>query len=101
MSRLRRQRIGFVFQFYNLIPNLNVEENIMLPLLLDGKNMRNYKKELEHILQTVGLTDRRKHTPRQLSGGQNQGHPVSFFHIGYQSNNGGNGKIYADALQKI
>lgn len=72
MSRLRRQRIGFVFQFYNLIPNLNVEENIMLPLLLDGKNMRNYKKELEHILQTVGLTDRRKHTPRQLSGGQQQ-----------------------------
>ncbi len=40
MSRIRRQKIGFVFQFYNLIPNLNVEENIMLPLLLDGKRMR-------------------------------------------------------------
>ena len=43
MSRIRRQKIGFVFQFYNLIPNLNVEENIMLPLLLDGKKMSSYK----------------------------------------------------------
>ncbi|RFZ77944.1 ATP-binding cassette domain-containing protein, partial [Lacrimispora amygdalina] len=46
MSRFRRQKIGFVFQFYNLIPNLNVEENIMLPLLLDGRKMKDYKKKL-------------------------------------------------------
>ena len=72
MSRIRRQNIGFVFQFYNLIPNLNVEENIMLPLLLDGKKMRDYKNELAEILEVVGLSDRRKHTPRELSGGQQQ-----------------------------
>lgn len=72
MSALRRKHIGFIFQFYNLIPNLNVEENIMLPLLLDGKNIRSYRKQLSHILNVVGLTDRRKHTPRELSGGQQQ-----------------------------
>lgn len=72
MSRIRRQNIGFVFQFYNLIPNLNVEENIMLPLLLDGKRTRDYRKQLNHILEVVGLSDRRKHTPRELSGGQQQ-----------------------------
>ena len=69
MSCIRRQKIGFVFQFYNLIPNLNVEENIMLPLLLDGKKVGGYKKQLEQI---VGLSDRRRHTPRELSGGQQQ-----------------------------
>lgn len=72
MSRFRRQKIGFVFQFYNLIPNLNVEENIMLPLLLDGKRMRDYQKEFHHILDIVGLSNRRTHTPRELSGGQQQ-----------------------------
>ena len=72
MSRIRRQKIGFVFQFYNLIPNLNVEENIMLPLLLDGKKACGYKKELDRILEVVGLSDRRRHTPRELSGGQQQ-----------------------------
>lgn len=72
MSRIRRQKIGFVFQFYNLIPNLNVEENIMLPLLLDGKKMGNYKKQMNEILEIVGLAERRKHTPRELSGGQQQ-----------------------------
>lgn len=72
MSKIRRQKIGFVFQFYNLIPNLNVEENIMLPLLLDGKKARDYRKQLNEILEVVGLTDRRKHTPRELSGGQQQ-----------------------------
>ncbi|WP_085832282.1 ABC transporter ATP-binding protein [Clostridium merdae] len=72
MSRFRRQKIGFVFQFYNLIPNLNVEENIMLPLLLDGKKMRDYQNSLQRILEVVGLSDRRTHTPRELSGGQQQ-----------------------------
>lgn len=72
MSQFRRRKIGFIFQFYNLIPNLNVEENIMLPLLLDGKKMKDYKSQLNHILEIVGLTKRRKHTPRELSGGQQQ-----------------------------
>ena len=72
MSRIRRQKIGFVFQFYNLIPNLSVEENIMLPLLLDGKKMGSCKGRLEQILRVTGLSDRRSHTPRELSGGQQQ-----------------------------
>lgn len=71
-SIMRRRDIGFVFQFYNLIPNLNVEENIMLPLLLDGKKMKKYNNELNEILNIVGLEDRRHHTPRELSGGQQQ-----------------------------
>jgi putative ABC transport system ATP-binding protein len=71
-SVMRRRSIGFVFQFYNLIPNLNVEENILLPILLDGKNANNYKKNLNSILNIVGLSERRKHTPKELSGGQQQ-----------------------------
>lgn len=71
-SIMRRREIGFIFQFYNLIPNLNVEENILLPVLLDGKNAREYKKQLNNILDIVGLSNRRKHTPRELSGGQQQ-----------------------------
>ncbi len=71
-SIMRRRAIGFVFQFYNLIPNLNVEENIMLPILLDGKKIKDYDKDLKEILDIVGLAERRKHTPRELSGGQQQ-----------------------------
>ena len=71
-SIMRRRDIGFVFQFYNLIPNLNVEENILLPVLLDGKSAKNFEAELDGILHIVGLNERRKHTPRELSGGQQQ-----------------------------
>ncbi len=71
-SIMRRRKVGFVFQFYNLIPNLTVEENTMLPLLLDGKDIKDYKDALNNILDIVGLTDRRHHTPRELSGGQQQ-----------------------------
>jgi putative ABC transport system ATP-binding protein len=71
-SILRRRDVGFVFQFYNLIPNLTVEENILLPVLLDGKVLKQEQERLEDILETVGLSDRRKHTPRELSGGQQQ-----------------------------
>lgn len=71
-SEMRRREIGFVFQFYNLVPNLNLEENIMLPILLDGGKPKQYKKKLDEILELVGLSDRRKHTPRELSGGQQQ-----------------------------
>ena len=71
-SIMRRREIGFVFQFYNLIPNLNVEENVLLPVLLDGKSPKKYQGKLDEILDLVGLSDRRKHTPKELSGGQQQ-----------------------------
>ena len=72
LSDYRRDTLGFVFQFYNLIPNLSVEENILLPLLLDGRKKQDYKSDLEYILEVVGLSHRRRHTPRELSGGQQQ-----------------------------
>lgn len=71
-SILRRENIGFIFQFYNLVPNLNVEDNIMLPVLLDGKRIKDYRDKLDEILNIVGLSDRKDHTPRELSGGQQQ-----------------------------
>ncbi|HET6486916.1 MAG TPA: ABC transporter ATP-binding protein, partial [Spirochaetia bacterium] len=71
-SRLRRRDIGFVFQFYNLVPNLSLEDNVILPVLLDGKNLHQYRRRLDEILDLVGLADRRRHTPRELSGGQQQ-----------------------------
>jgi putative ABC transport system ATP-binding protein len=71
-SKMRRKSMGFVYQFYNLIPNLNVEENIILPVLLDGKKLKDYKGRLDGILEAVGLSERRHHTPRELSGGQQQ-----------------------------
>lgn len=71
-SLFRRRKLGFVFQFYNLIPNLNVEENILMPVLLDGKNIKKYQSRLDDILEIVGLTNRRKHRPNELSGGEQQ-----------------------------
>ena len=71
-SKLRRKKIGFIFQFYNLIPSLTVEENILLPLLLDRKKKSECKERLAELLELVGLSDRAKYTPRQLSGGQQQ-----------------------------
>ena len=71
-SKMRRKEIGFIFQFYNLIPNLTVEENIMLPALLDGADKKELKKKVDELLTLVGLQERRKHTPRELSGGQQQ-----------------------------
>ena len=72
IARFRRQDIGFVFQFYNLVQNLTVEENIMLPVVMDGKKEKDYKDRLEKILKIVGLEDKRKALPNQLSGGQQQ-----------------------------
>jgi len=70
LSVFRRRNIGFIFQAYNLVPELNVEENIALPLLLDyRKPDRQYIDELLNIL---GLTERKHHLPNQLSGGQQQ-----------------------------
>jgi putative ABC transport system ATP-binding protein len=68
----RRRNVGFVFQFYNLLPTLTAEENIALPLLIDGKKLRQYQSKLDELLKLVGLTDRRKHKPDQLSGGEQQ-----------------------------
>lgn len=66
----RRRNIGFVFQSFQLIPELNVEQNIMFPLLLDYQKPD--KKSVDEILDMLGLTDRRGHLPSQLSGGQQQ-----------------------------
>ena len=62
--------VGLIYQFYNLIPVLTVEENITLPVLLDGREIN--RERLEDLLQTLGLTDRRGYLPNQLSGGQQQ-----------------------------
>lgn len=71
-SMIRRRHMGFVFQFYNLVQNLTVAENILLPLTMDGKKSSSYLEELDEILEIVGLTERRNFTPRELSGGQQQ-----------------------------
>lgn len=70
LAIFRRRQIGLVYQFYNLLPVLNVDENIMLPHLLDGRQMD--QERLDHIVEYLGLADRRKNLPNQLSGGQQQ-----------------------------
>ena len=70
LSIFRRRQIGLIYQFYNLIPILNVEENITLPCELDGKKAD--KENLKELLETLGLEKRKKHLPNQLSGGQQQ-----------------------------
>ena len=70
LTQLRREHIGFVFQFFNLLPMLTAEENILLPLTIAGeKPDRDWR---EQLLKEVGLADRRKHRPAELSGGQQQ-----------------------------
>lgn len=70
LAIFRRRQIGLIYQFYNLIPILNMEENITLPLLLDGRKLN--EARLNEIITTLGLSDRIKHLPNQLSGGQQQ-----------------------------
>lgn len=72
LSMIRRSSMGFVFQFFNLVQNLSVEDNIMLPLIMDGRNPKKYADKLTEILDIVGLSDKRKSFPNQLSGGQQQ-----------------------------
>lgn len=72
MARWRHENIGFVFQFYNLIPVLTAFENVELPLLLTRLSKSERKKQVETALTVVGLQDRLKHYPNQLSGGQEQ-----------------------------
>ncbi len=70
ITKLRREHIGFVFQFFNLLPMLNAEENVLLPLTIAGEKPDPEWKE--ELLKTVGLDDRREHRPAELSGGQQQ-----------------------------
>ena len=70
LAIFRRRQVGLIYQFYNLIPILNVEENITLPLELDGRVVN--KNHLENLLDSLNIKERRKHLPNELSGGQQQ-----------------------------
>ena len=70
LAIFRRRQVGLIYQFYNLIPILNVEENITLPLELDNRKVD--EEDLKEILKNLGLTNRKKHLPNELSGGQQQ-----------------------------
>ncbi|MBR2991871.1 MAG: ABC transporter ATP-binding protein [Clostridiales bacterium] len=72
LSDLRLKNVGFVFQFYNLVMNLNVADNILLPQTINGKTKASLKDELDEILEITGLTDKKKAMPATLSGGQQQ-----------------------------
>lgn len=70
LAIFRRRQVGLIYQFYNLIPILNVKENILLPCNLDGKKVE--EKHLQEIIELLGLSNREEHLPNQLSGGQQQ-----------------------------
>ena len=70
LTKLRREHVGFVFQFFNLLPMLTAEENVVLPLTLAGRNPE--RKWVDELIAEVGLAERRKHRPAALSGGQQQ-----------------------------
>ena len=72
LTRFRRDNIGFVFQFYNLLPSLNALDNVILPLLAKGMSWKIARQRGANILAQVGLSHRQKHTPGQLSGGEQQ-----------------------------
>ena len=72
LSDLRLKNVGFIFQFYNLVMNLNVEDNIMLPATINGKRRSELKPQLDEILALTGLSEKRKAMPATLSGGQQQ-----------------------------
>ncbi|WP_406242970.1 ABC transporter ATP-binding protein [Tissierella carlieri] len=70
LALFRRRKVGLIYQFYNLIPTLNVEKNILLPMLLD--DIKPKREEFDKIVQMLGLNERLNHLPNQLSGGQQQ-----------------------------
>jgi putative ABC transport system ATP-binding protein len=72
LTRLRRHKIGFVFQFYNLLPVLTAFENVELPMLIAGVPKKERANRIRHLLEIVGLLDRAKHRPDELSGGEQQ-----------------------------
>jgi putative ABC transport system ATP-binding protein len=69
---VRRRQVGFIFQFFNLLPTLTAAENVALPLLIDGRSIDDYEARIDELLTLVGLGDRQDHKPDQLSGGQQQ-----------------------------
>lgn len=71
-SRLRNEKIGFIFQSFNLIPELNIFDNVDVPLRYRGFNAAERKERIDHVIDMVGLASRKKHLPSQLSGGQQQ-----------------------------
>jgi lipoprotein-releasing system ATP-binding protein len=71
-AKIRNERIGFVFQFYHLLPEFNALENVMLPALIDSATFFKAKEKAKGLLQRVGLQDRMHHKPSQLSGGEQQ-----------------------------
>ena len=72
LTLLRRERMGFVFQFFNLIPTLSAEENILLPALISGEKVGRHAGRLDEMLDLIGLSARRTHRPDELSGGEQQ-----------------------------
>jgi putative ABC transport system ATP-binding protein len=72
ITLVRRHNVGFIFQFFNLMPTLTAEENILLPIIIDGKQVSAYQTRTDELLNLVGLADRRTHKPDQLSGGEQQ-----------------------------
>ncbi len=72
LTLFRRRRMGFVFQFFNLIPTLSAEENVLLPALIAGERPAKYRRTMKDLLEMVGLTDRAGHRPDELSGGEQQ-----------------------------
>jgi putative ABC transport system ATP-binding protein len=72
VTLVRRRNIGFIFQFFNLLPTLTTEENVALPLTIDGKDLNDYREQIATLMNHVGLEGRRHHKPDQLSGGEQQ-----------------------------
>ncbi len=72
LTVIRRREIGFIFQFFNLLPTLTAAENVALPLLIDGQKLEQFSAKVDELLDLVGLAERRDHRPHQLSGGQQQ-----------------------------
>ena len=72
LTLFRRRRLGFIFQFFNLLPTLTAQENVALPLLLDGTSLKAVQAEVDSLLEVVGLSERKRHRPDELSGGEMQ-----------------------------
>ena len=71
-SKMRNQKLGFIFQYHHLLPDFNAAENVMMPLLINGIKPANARAKAHKMLEEVGLSERISHRPRQLSGGENQ-----------------------------
>jgi putative ABC transport system ATP-binding protein len=72
LTLTRRRNIGFVFQFFNLLPTLSALENIQLPILIDGGKIEKYQTKIDKLIKLIGLSERKNHKPDQLSGGEQQ-----------------------------